>query len=103
MTLKIYIFLIFLSLSHFTFGQASNRSDFFISVEFEENIPVKEIDVYYYKASNNHIERISFKPDSLNNTIEISGHHNYIVGAGLPVFVFSHKGKMIYDSHFVVQ
>jgi len=98
--MKNLIFLICIIISNTIFGQASNSSDFFINVEFEKDIPVEEIEAYYYQASNNHIERISFKPDSLKNTIEISGHHNYVVGAGLPVIVFSHKGKKIYDSYF---
>lgn len=98
--MKNLIFLICIIISNTIFGQASNSSDFFINVEFEKDIPVEEIEAYYYQASNNHIERISFKLDSSKNTIEISGHHNYVVGAGLPVIVFSHKGKKIYDSYF---
>lgn len=98
--MKNLIILISIIISHFAFGQASNSSDFLINVVFEENIPVSEIEVFYFKASNNHIERISFNTDSIKNEIEISGHHNYVVGAGLPVIIFSHKGKMIYDSHF---
>lgn len=100
MKTKLYTLVLLLSLSHLVFGQASNSSNFFINVEFEKNIHVEEIEAYYYQASNNIIERISFKPDSSKNTIEISGHHNYVVGAGLPVIVFSHKGKKIYDSYF---
>lgn len=98
--MKNLIFLICIIFSNTIFGQASGSSDFFISVSFEENIPVNEIEVFYYQASNNNIERISFKSDSLKNTIEISGHHSYVVGAGFPVIVFSHKGKKIYDSYF---
>lgn len=100
MKTKFYIFLFLIFLSHFAFGQASNISNFFISVDFEKDIPVCEIEVFYYTASNNHIERINFETDTSKNTIEISGVHNYVVGAGLPVIVFSHKKKMIYNSHF---
>lgn len=97
---KLFILISFILFSGVAFGQASGSSDFFISVEFEDDIPVEEIEAYYYQGSNNNIERINFKPDSLNNTIEISGHHSYVVGAGLPVIVFSQKGTKIYDSHF---
>lgn len=97
---KLFILISFIFLSGVAFGQASASSDFFISVAFENDIPVEEMEVYYYQASNNIVERISFKPDSLRNTIEISGHHHYVVGSGMPVIVFSHKGKKIYDSHF---
>ncbi|MGJ1503224.1 hypothetical protein [Sphingobacterium multivorum] len=97
---KLFILISFMLLTGVVFGQASGSSDFFISVQFEKNIPVEEIEAYYYQASNNNIDRVNIKPDRLKNTIEILGHHSYVVGAGLPVIVFSHKGKKIYDSHF---
>lgn len=98
--MKNLLIIISILISQFAFGQASNISNFFISVDFEKDIPVSEIEVFYYTASNNNIERINFKTDISKNAIEISGVHNYVVGAGLPVIVFSHKKKMIYNSHF---
>lgn len=98
--MKNLLIIISILISQFVFGQASNISNFYISVDFEKDIPVSEIEVFYYTASNNHIERINFKTDISKNAIEISGVHNYVVGAGLPVIVFSHKKKMIYNSHF---
>jgi len=97
--MKYITILIFIILSNFTYGQASSWGDFLINIEFEQSIPVEQIEVAYYQSAGQHIEKIKFKTDSLKSTIEISGHHSFVVGAGFPVVVFSYKERILNDSN----
>ncbi|WP_299365913.1 hypothetical protein [Winogradskyella sp.] len=97
--MKYFTILIFIIFSNCVYGQASSWGDFFISIEFEKDIPVKQIEVAYYQSAGQNIERINFYPDSLKNTIEISGHHGFVVGASFPVVVFSYKERILNDSN----
>lgn len=90
---------ILIILSNFTYGQASGSGDFLINIEFEQSIPVEQIKVAYYQSDGQHIEKIKFKTDSLKGTIEIYGHHSFVVGAGFPVVVFSYNERMLFDSN----
>ena len=99
--MKDFIILIFIIIPNFAFGQASGSGNFMINVKFEKEIPVEELEVYYYETSHNRIDKVNFKLNTIENTIEIFGHNDFVVGAGFPIIVFSHKGKKIYTkTHF---
>jgi hypothetical protein len=83
-------FLIFLSLQS-AYGQASAADDFKLKVTFEDTIPVKNIRPYYYLKSGNAPEEIAYTIDTLENSILLFGHNEYVLWVSFPVLVFTLK------------
>ncbi len=95
---KHYILTFFILFSGLAFGQASGSADFSFNVKFEKDIPLEEIEIFYFNKGGNNFTKINYKLNISDNEIELFGNHHFIVGAGFPLIVFSHKGKMIYET-----
>lgn len=87
--LEIAFFLIFLLFGNLSFGQSSEWSDFKITVEFDHDIPIGDVAVYYYRKPGNSFDRIGIKRDSASNQITISGQHSYITRVSFTTLVFA--------------
>lgn len=75
-------------LSLTAFAQASGSQEVAFKVRFEKDIPVKDLKVYYYATAGSYFERVQFEANSADNSIRISGYNHYVVGVGIPTFVF---------------
>jgi len=74
-------------LSLTAFAQASGSQEVAFKVRFEKDIQVKDIKVYYTMGGSS-FEWIQFEANSADNSISITGYNHYVVGVGIPTFVF---------------
>lgn len=81
---------IFLLLPTLVFSQAGSSSEFKLKIKFDQEIPVPEIQPYYCLHIGNHMDKIVFETDTVENSITISGKNSYIVLVSFPMLIFSH-------------
>jgi hypothetical protein len=61
------ILLITIIWRNLSFGQASDRSEFSFTIEFEKTIPIKKIEVFYFERTYNYFEKVNYKIDKSKN------------------------------------
>ena len=74
--------------------QASSQSDFKLQLKFDKQIPVVDLDLFYFKKAGNRFDKINFSVDSINNQITLYGTNNYVLYVTFPTIVFQHKKRL---------
>ena len=92
---RIIVLLILTGWGNVIFAQASSWSEFKITVEFNNDIPIEDVDVSYYKKSGNWFDRIGIERDSVSNQITISGQNEYITLVSFTTLVFTLSERTI--------
>lgn len=89
MKYNIILIIALLLFSFAGYNQATNSSTFEITVTFTNDIPVKQLQVFYYTKGGNRFDTIHFKTDSVNNKIIIYGYNSYVLWVSFPSLVFT--------------
>ena len=92
---KVIVILILMGCRNDLYGQASSRSDFKITVEFDADIPVEKVKTSYYKKSGAWFDEIRIERDTALNQIIISGRNEYITLVSFTTLVFTLSERTI--------
>jgi len=94
--MKNIILFIFILFSKFLFSQATDSAGFNLTINFEKDIPVENLQVYCYTKAGNTIQAINIKIDKTSNSINLSGTNSFVIPVNFPTlfFLYTDKAKL---------
>ena len=87
--MKYTLLILIAMVSKIGFCQSNTSSDFQVKIKFDTSISVTNIKPHYLFTNGNQMENITCKKDTLDNSIVIYGHNDYIFWVSFPVLVFT--------------
>ncbi|SDM27364.1 hypothetical protein [Chryseobacterium taihuense] len=97
--MKNLVLFILILFSKLFFAQASATANFSLKIDFEENIPVDQLEIFYNVKAGNTLKSVEVKIDKANNSVSINGINHFIIPINFPTLSFSYTDKTNLDGY----